>query len=412
MTTNTTTHFIKSFKNISKYNNFLMTLDKKSYVLKEPDFNKLILNPNISGTDAEFILTSKIKINDVNNFESGIDDTDLNNKEVVLSKKKIKITQSINSIDDIIDIIEKNPDTKMDYNINMKLLHKIKEPLIELKNMIGMNELKRNIVDQLIYYIQKLHKPCKNGDKKNCDYMHTILYGEPGTGKTQVAKILGSIYLKLGILKNDVFKKVTRSDLVAGYLGQTAIKTKDVIESCLGGVLFIDEAYSLGNAEKRDSFSKECIDTICECLSDHKDNLMVIIAGYEDELNDCFFDLNKGLKSRFIWSFHIEPYNGIELYKIFAKRVDEYGWSLNEKEQSKIISFFEKNKNNFRYYGRDIDISFTKTKISHSRRVFYDENEKTIISFDDLEKGYESFNKNMDNSSKKMSNLIHHSMYL
>ena len=80
---------------------------------------------------------------------------------------------------------------------------------------------------------------------------------------------------------------MTRNDLVAGYLGQTAIKTKDVIKECLGGVLFIDEAYSLGNEEKRDSFSKECIDTLCEALSDNKENLMVIIAGYEKELKEC-----------------------------------------------------------------------------------------------------------------------------
>jgi stage V sporulation protein K len=93
----------------------------------------------------------------------------------------------------------------------------------------------------------------------------------------------------LGILKNNVFRKVTRNDLVAGYLGQTAIKTKNVIQDCLGGVLFIDEAYAMANSYEDDSFSKECIDTLCEALSDHKNNLMVIIAGYENELNNSFF---------------------------------------------------------------------------------------------------------------------------
>jgi len=96
--------------------------------------------------------------------------------------------------------------------------------------------------------------------------MHAVIYGPPGTGKTEVAKIMGKIFSNLGILKNNVFKKVTRDDLVAGYLGQTAMKTKDVIKSCIGGVLFIDEAYALGNSEKRDSFAKESIDTICEAL--------------------------------------------------------------------------------------------------------------------------------------------------
>ncbi|NBR98478.1 MAG: AAA family ATPase, partial [Betaproteobacteria bacterium] len=113
-----------------------------------------------------------------------------------------------------------------------------------------------------------------------------------GTGKTEIAKIIGQIFSKLGILKKGTFRKVTRSDLIAGYLGQTAIKTNDVINDCLGGVLFIDEAYSLGNSEKKDSFSKECIDTLCEALSNHKDNFMVIIAGYENELKECFFNYN------------------------------------------------------------------------------------------------------------------------
>ena len=113
------------------------------------------------------------------------------------------------------------------------------------------------------------------------DFMHTVIYGPPGSGKTEVAKIIGRIFSNLGILNKKIFKKVSRNDLVAGYLGQTAIKTKDMIKASLGGVLFIDEAYSLGNSEKRDSFAKECVDTLCEALSEHKHNWMVIIAGYE-----------------------------------------------------------------------------------------------------------------------------------
>ena len=123
--------------------------------------------------------------------------------------------------------------------------------------------------------------------------MHTVIYGPPGTGKTEVAKIIGRLFSKLGVLKKNVFKKVTRADLIAGYLGQTAIKTKEVVNSAIGGVLFIDEAYALGNKEKRDIFAKECIDTFAHY--DNKDKLMVIIAGYEDELNKCFFEYNRVL---------------------------------------------------------------------------------------------------------------------
>ena len=113
------------------------------------------------------------------------------------------------------------------------------------------------------------------------------------------------------------FKKATRSDMIAGYLGQTAIKTKALITQCLGGVLFIDEAYSLGN----DNFSKECVDTLCEALSDQKDNIMVIIAGYENELNEHFFSLNVGLDSRFVWRFNIDNYVAKDLWEIFKKKI-------------------------------------------------------------------------------------------
>ena len=120
-----------------------------------------------------------------------------------------------------------------------------------------MNNLKENIVDQIIYFIQKLHVH-KNKNVNN-EFMHTVIYGPPGTGKTETAKIMGSIFSNLGILKRKTFKKATRADLIAGYLGQTAIKTRDMIKECLGGVLFIDEAYALGNPEKRDSLPRNVL---------------------------------------------------------------------------------------------------------------------------------------------------------
>jgi SpoVK/Ycf46/Vps4 family AAA+-type ATPase len=286
------------------------------------------------------------------------------------------------------------------YNIDMESLHKIKEPLLDLNSMIGMQSVKENIVDQILFYIQNLHKPCYNDDttKKQPlynDFMHTVIYGPPGTGKTEIAKIIGSIFSKLGILNKGTFKKVTRSDLVAGYLGQTALKTKDVIKECLGGVLFIDEAYSLGNQEKRDSFSKECIDTLCEALSDHKDNLMVIIAGYETDLNDCFFKYNQGLNSRFTWRFKIDQYNAAELYNIFIKKINDSGWSIDDSSTNVNVKWFEKNKDYFKFYGRDIETLFAKTKIAHSRRVFcLDKSIKKKLTIGDIEKGLEIYLKN------------------
>jgi SpoVK/Ycf46/Vps4 family AAA+-type ATPase len=304
--------------------------------------------------------------------------------------------------------------------------------------MIGLKQIKENVVDQILFYIQKLHLPLESLDSdsldsdslkkdssdslkkesldsdslkkesldsdsltltRSKDFMHTVIYGPPGTGKTEIAKILGAIFAKMGVLTKGGFKKVTRSDLVAGFLGQTALKTRDVIKESLGGVLFIDEAYSLGSKEKKDSFSKECIDTLCEALSDHKDNLMVIIAGYETELNDCFFDCNQGLSSRFTWRFKVDEYSATDLYNIFIKKVTEGGWT---KENNISELWFEKHKSSFKFYGRDIETLFAKTKIAHSRRVFCLAPEfKRIITIVDLNKGLDIYLKNESFSSNK-----------
>ena len=325
----------------------------------------------------------------------------------LIKKEKVDINVSINCIKDIIQLTKTYPlDRTKEYNINMEALHNIAEPLTELDNMIGMKAIKENIVDQILFYLQNLHK-IKKGDKivTSNDYMHTVIYGSPGTGKTEVAKIIGKIYSNMGILGKNKFKKVTRSDLVAGFLGQTAIKTKDVIKDSLGGVLFIDEAYSLGNNEKKDSFSKECIDTLCEALSDHKDDLMVIIAGYENELNECFFNYNQGLKSRFNWRFKVDNYNSEDLYNIFIKKIEDAGWSIHSDENGKRSiqsKWFEKNMVYFKYFGRDIENLFAKIKITHSRRVFCKpQEEKTIVTVEDLEKGFELYLQNDEIKNRK-----------
>lgn len=244
----------------------------------------------------------------------------------------------------------------------------------------------------------------KNDGAGAGDYMHTVLYGPPGTGKTEVAKILGNIFCNLGILTSNTFKKVTRSDLVAGYLGQTAIKTREVIESAIGGVLFIDEAYALGNTEKRDSFSKECIDTLCEALSDHKHELMVIIAGYEKELNDCFFSYNEGLSSRFTWRYKIENYDSSELRKIFEKIVKDNGWTFKFDRDAVKDDWFKERQQYFKYFGRDIEVFFTKTKIAHARRVFYlPVKDRRSLIMDDLDAGFELFIANDEIKSRGYS---------
>ena len=321
--------------------------------------------------------------------------------------EKIIIDVEIEGIADILKLCEDYPlKPNTEYNINMKAIHNIRSPLQELNNMIGMNSLKASVVDQILYFIQDLH--CAK-DPKNRDFMHTVIYGPPGTGKTEVAKIMGKIFSKMGILSRNIFRKATRSDLIAGYLGQTALKTRDLIKECLGGVLFIDEAYALGNPEKRDSFAKECIDTLCEALSDYKDKLMVIVAGYEDELKNCFFSYNQGLDSRFTWRFKTTDYTPQELQSILQKKVKDAGWDFKEKIP---VSWFEKNLDHFKFFGRDIETLFSKMKIAHSRRIFCkDKKERKKIVLKDLERGFEIYCKNGQGTDKEDNEKYAH-LYL
>ena len=429
---------------INNFNKFLSTLDQKFSVAKiypsenkipsseeemkelideivknlDIDFNENNLSShNFTGQTQKDILIANTNICNPNNYQ---DIKQKNQYEIKCCKReknriKIKVPVSlhdpvveikeiihidaeINNISDILKLIEiYKVDPSIKYNINMKALHNIKEPLEELNNMVGMITLKNNIVDQILYFVQDLHKD----NQSSGDFMHSVIYGPPGTGKTEIAKIMGKIYSKIGALSKGTFKKVTRSDLISGYLGQTALKTRDVVKEAMGGVLFIDEAYALGNSEKRDSFAKECIDTLCEALSDNKADLMVIIAGYEDELKDCFFSYNQGLDSRFTWRFKTDEYNYEDLYKIFIKKVKEIGWELDE-NSGVTCEWFKQNKDYFKFYGRDIETILAKTKIAHSRRVFcMCEKEKRKITLKDLENGFKIYLKNEDVKNRK-----------
>ena len=315
-------------------------------------------------------------------------------------KTYCQIDFPLHTISDMLEMLNKYPyadDTK--YNIDLKALHNIRPELESLNNMIGNKPLKRSMLRQLLYFIQHF-------DDSKDDYKHMIITGPPGTGKTEIAKIIGRMYSKLGILKKTYFKKITRADLVAGYLGQTAIKTKKVIDDAIGGVLFFDEAYSFSVDE---SYSKECIDTLCECLSDNRNNLMMIIAGYENELENSFFKINAGLKSRFIWKFDIEPYTIEELMNIFVKIVNDSKWKCSDDVD---IKWFSDKKEQFKFNGRDMELLFSYVKVSHAQRIFgKDPSLKKSITIEDMNDGFKIFKENKENKdAKNKENLL--SLYI
>ena len=297
--------------------------------------------------------------------------------EVVIIKKEV------NTIADLIEIGKMYDPTKI-YNIDVKILYDLVDPLTTLDGMIGMTAIKQEMVDHILFRVQDF-------DIFNQMMMHTVIEGPPGTGKTEVARIIGRIYLAMGILRNKKFVKATRSQLIAGYLGQTAIATQKMIDSANGGILFIDEVYSLGNAEKRDSFSKECIDTINENLTTKKTDFICIIAGYKEDIKDCFFAYNAGLERRFPIRFYIDEYNATELFSIFKKKVGENRWTMDESIK---LEFFETHHEKFKFFGGDMELLFNSCKRAHSRRVFATGDERKVLRQADIEKGYESFMSN------------------
>ena len=191
---------------------------------------------------------------------------------------------------------------------------KIEDLLAELDSYVGVDAIKTE-VRSLINMVQ-VYKLRREHDLPTTDMsLHMVFSGNPGTGKTTVARIMSRIYHSLDILSKGQLVEVDRSGLVAGYVGQTALKTQKVIEKAMGGVLFIDEAYAL-NGKSENDFGQEAIDTILKAMEDHRDDLVVIVAGYT-ELMDRFIHSNPGLESRFNRFLMFEDYTPEQMVAIF-----------------------------------------------------------------------------------------------
>ena len=324
------------------------------------------------------------------------------------------IDVTISNLDKLIEIA-KSLDNKKEYSFDVSKLKVLIDPLDRLKQFVGMEKVKDNIVKQILYFLQNLDD--------SQDMMHTVITGPPGVGKTKLAYLLSEIYYKMGIFKckknktykspitgediNFKFTLARRSDLIGEYVGHTAIKTQKVIDSSLGGVLLIDEAYSLGNDEKKDSFSKECIDTLNQNLTENKGKFAVIIAGYDNELEKCFFSYNDGLRRRFPFRYEINSYNFTELSKIFTKKIESENWNL-EIDNKKMLDFFKQKYKDFTSFGGDMEILLFSTKIAHSLRIF-GKNPKLRkkINLEDLQKGFEIFKE-----TRKQKDEIPYGLYV
>lgn len=213
------------------------------------------------------------------------------------------------------------------------------ELLDELNALVGLDEVKEKVRDLIAYQkVQKLRRENNLFSEKNT--LHLAFTGNPGTGKTTVARIVGRIYKQLGLLSKGHFIEVSRTDLIAGYQGQTALKVKQVIEKAVGGVLFIDEAYSITENDHSDSYGRECLTELTKALEDYRDDLVVIVAGYTEPM-EKFFESNPGLKSRFNTFIRFPDYSSDELEQILTSICQKNDYTIVSELLPVIHSFFD-----------------------------------------------------------------------
>jgi len=378
---------------------------------KEMVYDDTILNSILSNIllgKSSMPVENKLNINKIKTTQDNFNNTNVEDIVVPIIdySNMLFIDEHLKTIDDLLIVINKigkEYSLNKYYNIDIKKLNNIKTPLQKLSKMIGLEGVKSKIVDIILYYSQRL-------DIRNYDLLHTIIDGAPGTGKTEIAHIYSEILMGLGILSKNTFKIAKKNDFIGGYLGHTALKTMKLLEEVKGGVLFIDEIYSLGNSdgkEGKDIYAKEFVDLLMQYMSENKGDFVLVVAGYKNDIKQFFLSMNDGLERRFPIHLSIGEYSPLEMYKIFLKKVNELKWKLDDdllNNADFFIKFFEENKEYFKFFGGDMEILLTKCKFAHSRNLLDNRQKKhRIITLEDYKDGFDLYKQNPEIEERKLS---------
>jgi SpoVK/Ycf46/Vps4 family AAA+-type ATPase len=280
--------------------------------------------------------------------------------------------------DDLSEIINKDVQEKVHIPIDEKLLE---DSLNQLNSLIGLENIKKEVTS-LVSSLKMSQIREERGLKIVEKNLHSVFMGNPGTGKTSVARLLSRIYKALGLLEKGHLVEVDRAGLVAGFQGQTAIKTDQKINDALGGTLFIDEAYML--SMKSDDFGQEAIATLLKRMEDFKDQFIVIAAGYTDQMRN-FIDSNPGLQSRFSNYFYFDDFTSMQLLSVIEKFAVEYGYKYETEAIEYLRNYFNKlYETRSKNFGnaRDIKNLFFKSISNQEQRLtgMYQHSDEDLIT--------------------------------
>ena len=398
------------------------TLNTISHIISDSIILSKLCNVNfnnIDDKDIETIETMRIileKIKDDNEKIENLLSNKLNIDNLKEEEEKDEPTiykciknpmTSIRQLIEIGELYEKYKDyDNLYFNIDLRALYNMREPLEKLDSMIGLLDIKEKIIEQILFYIQHL-------ESGNNDFLHTTLYGNPGVGKTELGRILGKIYSSLGFLSSGHVIEAKAEDFIGTVVGQTAVKTRTILDKALGGVLVIDEAYALGNKDSK-SYIDDFISTLLPFLTEHRNDFVCIFMGYKKDIEENIFSKNKGLKRRFPNSYNIKDYNSEELRNILIKKIKEYGWYYDE--NSILLKSFNKcikdNEYVFKDNGGSMENLFKHIKRVHSKRVlYYPPEKKKTINNSDFENGLLSYLESIKDIDEETDNKLYQYIY-
>lgn len=339
-----------------------------------------------------------------------IDDTEMSSQlsELLHAKSKYSFT-TFDELKELLTAIEEVP--KSELPLEVQRISAMRSVIGELDLLIGQEKLKQSLVEIIAFCAQKYHSG---------DLFNLLIYAKSGLGKSTLVKIIADVFYYCNLLPHTTFNtkerflRGTRTSLVGGFLGSTAIKTEEFIKRCIkeGKVMLLDELSQFGSHQGRDSFAKEALDTINQAMTEYPSQLRVIAAGYEKDIKEYILPMNPGFERRFCFPLRMEEYTPAELRLIFLQMITQECWDVDNLTHVATVEWFRKNKKHFTFYGGSMEILSKLARMKAASRCFGLPSFLKKISQRDLEAAMESYKVLQHQIPSSLDSEACQSMYL